>query len=319
MLCSWRFHLRSKFLNALLFLTWISLIYGCSTPAVDQTVSPAHITPTILNPPSPTAPPPIVERKHTPPPTSTLTPLPATATESPGSKEISVTTPDLTSKIVLDPIQIRSPGDGSFVVSPIPVEIVLTTNLPVKRMRLELIDEVGKLRARQVIDLSDEPPPGDLFTIQLEFEIPGDSQSGLLVVSLDDEPLQPLAVNSTGITLKTDGAPEIPLPEWQPKAIDIQQPVDNQTISGGVLTISGLTSLDPALPLKIQIIAQNGGIVGQRLVLPSGSSGDAFKPFATEIQYQITQETPARLIVFQDAEPGGTVTHLASLPIILTP
>jgi hypothetical protein len=223
------------------------------------------------------------------------------------------------SLLVLDPIQIRTPADGSMVISPIPLNIQLVPVEGNKILRIELRGEDGTLLVRKIIELKLAEAIGNAFVDQLNFEIPGSSQKGLFIVQVVGAANLPLAINSANLVLLSSGAARITPSSWQPKAIDIQQPNTGVEGRDGMITVSGLTRLDAAQPLKVQLVTLNGKVVGQRLAGVGGSPGDRFRPFTVQVPYKVDQRTQCRVVVYRDDGPNGEITHLASLSIVLNP
>lgn len=206
-----------------------------------------------------------------------------------------------------------------MVISPIPLNIQLVPVEGSKILRIELRGEDGTLLVRKIIELKLAEAIGNAFVDQLNFEIPGSSQKGLFIVQVVGAANLPLAINSANLVLLSSGAARITPSSWQPKAIDIQQPNTGVEGRDGMITVSGLTRLDAAQPLKVQLVTLNGKVVGQRLAGVGGSPGDRFRPFTVQVPYKVDQRTQCRVVVYRDDGPNGEITHLASLSIVLNP
>jgi len=205
-------------------------------------------------------------------------------------------------------------------VSPIPVEIQLISGKEGRFLRIELHGEDGTLLMRKLIDLQLPEISGSrLVDAMIDFEIPGSSQNGLLIVQIDQGANFPLAINSTNLVLLASGESRIPVPAWQPQAIDIQQPAPGGEGNDGMITVSGFVQLDSDQPLKVQLISLEGKVVGQRLAGVGGSPGDSYKSFTAQVPYRVDQRTQSRVVVYCDDGPNGEITHLASVPIVLNP
>jgi hypothetical protein len=220
---------------------------------------------------------------------------------------------------VLDTIQIRLPGAGSTVISPISVQAQFTSEETVNSIRIELHGEDGKLLVRKVIDPARLYPLDAPFTDLIEFEIAAQSLDGWLIVGLDDAPDYPLAVNSLPLVLLSSGIARINPATWQAKSIDIQQPGPSAESSDGIISVAGLTSLEIDQLLKVQLLAPGGKVIGQSLAEIGGKSTDQFKPFTAQLAYNVEERTAARLIVFSELGETGVILHLASLPVFVSP
>lgn len=231
---------------------------------------------------------------------------------------LATSTLELTSLLVLDPVQIFTPGPGSQVVAPISLEGQLMLPQTAWLLRIELYSLDGTLLSRKVYDWEAIKRNDGVFSDQLDFEISTLAEDGWLIWRVEDQLRTPLAINSVLLTLISEGAPLVTRQAWQAKMIDIQQPAGIGAYEGGELTVSGLTRLAAEKPLKIQLVGPDGRVVGQRLAKIEPQVGE-FLPFTAQVPYQVQEETQVTLIVYQDDGPAGIITHLASLPVILRP
>jgi hypothetical protein len=223
------------------------------------------------------------------------------------------------SLLTLDPIQIRSPAEDSWLHSPIPLDLQLVLGEEGKIIHIELWNDNGILLFRKIILRDQLPPPGEQYSSQIDFEIPDDFQDAFITIGVEDVPGMPLAVNTTRIRLLSSGIQKL-MPElWQSKVIDIQRPAFNAGISGGMVDVSGLTRLDAGDPLKVQLVDMAGKVVGQRLAEIEVQPGAEFNPFHANIAYKIHQPTPARIIVFRSNPQSGETQYLASQMVQLKP
>jgi len=223
------------------------------------------------------------------------------------------------SLLVLDPIQIRSPGAGSNVISPIPIEVQFASGRAGNSIRIELYGKDGRLLARKLLASKGLALPGDTLTVQIEYEISAESENGWLVIGVDEAPGVPAAVNSTTLTLLSSGPAVFNPSTWQAKWIDIQEPVYGAHSSNGLLTVSGLTRQNAANPLKLRLISSGGRIISQAVAKIYDSPGAEFMDFTAQMVFNVKQPTQAWVVVYTDSNPAEVVTHLASLLVTLTP
>lgn len=223
------------------------------------------------------------------------------------------------SLLVLDPIQIRLPGVGSIVVSPIAIEAQFLTIEAANALRVELRSEDGTLLVRKLIDPARLAAPGDRLVDFIEYEISTDSLDAWILLALDDAPDSSLAINSIPVVLSATGTAQLNSSDWQAKSIDIQQPVSETQVSSGELTVAGLTNLDSGQPLKFQLLGTGGRLISQGLVEIGGLPVDEFKPFSARLSYSLDQPTQARLVVYSELGQSGVVLHLSSVSIMLDP
>jgi hypothetical protein len=295
------------------------LLAGCS-PAASQATNPPQATPTTRLAASLAAP----TSTHRPAPTRPLltaaSPLSTTAplvTPRP-TKPLADPTAAPQSLQVLDPIQIRAPGPGSQVLSPLALELKFALGEAGRYISLDLRAADGTLLARKLLDRQ-RMPPGEVYQDRLDFETAISPAAAYLIVQVESEAGVPLAVSSAKIELLAAGTARLLPGDWQAKAIDIQLPALQAKLQGGLLELSGLTRLDPAAPLKAQVLDLAGKVLGQRLAGIDSSSGGPFFPFAAQISYQVQQPTDALLVVYRDLPESGELLYLASQPVVLNP
>jgi hypothetical protein len=216
------------------------------------------------------------------------------------------------------PIQIFGPGPGSKVTSPIQVETQLTTQGG-KLLRIELRGEDDRLLSRIVKLPNVYPWSSAQLSLPLFFEISAPTESARLTVSIEDQHGRTMDLNSTGLILLSSGDPTLYPASSLEQALVIQQPTSNQRISGGIVPVHGVYHTDSLPSLRVELISQDGKILGHRMaassINPDGGSGQ----FKTGISYSIERRTPARLVVYIDSENGGQIMHLSSVEIILDP
>jgi hypothetical protein len=252
----------------------------------------------------------------TPTPPLTASPTPSlTATQA----RITPTPTPSQSLLTLDPIQIRSPGVNSIVTSPLAVLAQLSFDGSVNSIRIELHAQDGALLVRKVIEPARLGLPGKDLVESMAYEIDLKPVNGWIVIGMDEAPDYPVAVNAVPIQLLPTGKAQITPPTWQAKTIDIQTPGAGVAISDGLIRIAGLTSLEAGQPLKIQLLAPGGKVIGQSLAVIGGNPTDEFKPFSANLSYAVETQTAARLVVFSELGQTGVVLHLASLPILVSP
>jgi hypothetical protein len=103
------------------------------------------------------------------------------------------------------------------------------------------------------------------------------------------------------------------------EAIVIQEPRAKALITGGKVLVSGVARPDTDLPLRVELIDNEGKVVGQRLVNVSRTSAGGYGDFAAEVPYTVSALTPVRLVVYEDGENISPMVHLSSQEIVLSP
>jgi len=330
----------AEFLPTAIALTLQASGVGLSTPHPSpspKSVSASLATPLITAD--------VITATETTVPTKTTTPTPtATAT----AKETDVATAEIiptlviTASVPLQPtttqqatvsatsqslpppeipdanIQIYRLGELSLVTSPIDLTARLTS-LNGKVVRVELFGEDGRLLARHVRTFPTTSWQVAKIGISLDFEIRSTAEEGRLVVSMEDDHGRLIDVNSVHLILLSQGVTELnpATALWQ--RIIIQEPAPKALIQGGSLIVSGRAKPDINQPIKVLLIGEDGKILGQRLASLSTPIPGDYGNFIAEVPYNVTEMTPALLVVLEDDGKPSDIAHLSSQPVVLAP
>jgi hypothetical protein len=216
------------------------------------------------------------------------------------------------------PIQIFAPGERSKITPPIQIEVQLSSNTG-RSLRIELRGAGGRLLARQVKIPTTIPWSSAKISVKLFYEIRTPTEAGRLTISVDDQHGRTMDLNSVNIHLLSTGAAELLPSSALKQVIIIQDPAPSKVIKDGTVLVSGLARTDLRHPLKVELISEDGKILGQRLATNPQSTSEDFGVFTAEVPYSVTEPTPTRLIIFEDEENRDEITHLSSVEIILKP
>jgi hypothetical protein len=217
------------------------------------------------------------------------------------------------------PIRILVPGSGSTVSSPIPLEALISSNSGAL-LRIELTGEKDRLLSRIVKQLDQEPWSQASVSMDVLFQTGTGAENGRLIVGLDDRFGRSIEINSVIITL-SDQEKENLLPSTGcPQKLSILSPSDGQTVSGPSMHVDGLVDKDIAGEIKLQLIAENGKVLGQRLTSGRGEfDSEGYTSFSGKVPFSVTTDTPARLIVYVDSQTGSQKYYLTSVEVVLEP
>jgi hypothetical protein len=326
--------LKRKKLCILIGLIWVTLS-ACVGNANNQdlALSPEGISPTLTtrftDPQTESVPP----RSETPPgsvlspqpnstqPTFTIQPLIDTAEITPSPKPVvSETFPyqDLTVNQHQPQILIAAPGKDSRLTSPIQFSGLIkdTADGP---FYVELFGQDGRLLYRRLDYLPESDPRPGTINYEIEFEIPEMSENGRLVVTKLDDFGRPGVINSVDLLLLSAGEDEIKMLDTLSPAIIIQEPSPGDSNQGGSLIVSGLANIREDQALRIQLVEEDGHVVGQRIAEIKTNNGETYGNFSTEVPYQVKMETTVRLVIFEFGSPISPYTYLSSIEVILLP
>jgi len=261
-----------------------------------------------------------------PSPTNTRTP---TRTRRPSiTSSITLTrTPTQTSTVTNTPtppfamLRLQRPGPMSKVVSPIQIVAMISPGDD-GYVYLQLIGEDNRIISQGYLDYRTSIGRTFLIDPLLDFDISAAVESARLILFTRDQYSRLKALSSTDILLMSVGAPEIyPFTELKSPYL-IRYPFKDQEIEGGQLPLIGLARPVNDKPIIIELIDQNGRVVGKSEISVPSPTGDlSHTPFNTTIAYTVTDETPVRLTLRQESGnetiPGNVA--LASMEIVLKP
>jgi hypothetical protein len=81
---------------------------------------------------------------------------------------------------------------------------------------------------------------------------------------------------------------------------------------GGVVYVNGLARPnDPSQPLHLELIAEDGQVVGQRLAKVSIPIPGGHGTFSADVPYSVKELTPVRLVVYETGGLVSAMTHLS--------
>lgn len=249
----------------------------------------------------------------TPTASATLTPTPTftpSVTPTPTDTPIPL--------IPLADIEIRTPGQLSKVISPIPVRAVLIPGQG-GNVTIELLGEDGRLLARQITPLNENLGRKAGLILDLPFEIPGEAELGRLQISTLDRFGRPQALSSVDLILLSSGAADLNIPTDFLTRLTIEEPPPNGLIQGGTLIVTGHARPVTGQPFLAELIAEDGRVIGMRLFEPANGPANAFRPFLVEIPYSVGEPTRVRLVIRERSERIPGTVFLTSLEIIVSP
>jgi hypothetical protein len=288
-----------------------SLTASPTQTEIPTTVGP---TPTITLTPTETVTPTITQT-----PTTTSTPTPsATPTNTPTVTP--TPTPEPPDEIPFAAVQIIRPSALSKVSSPIELYTFLQPGDD-GRIRVELTGEDGRLLYRQVFVYTETPPGARVkLNASLDFEIIAVAETARLSVSIYDEHERLKALSTVDLVLLREGESEFNQPGDTMENIYIQQPRIKSLVQGDSVLVSGLARTGDNEPLRVELIAADGRVVGTRLagIAPMEPDG-GHRLFAADVPYAVSSPTWVRVTVtdFSGRLPGPR--HISTVEILLSP
>lgn len=243
-------------------------------------------------------------------PTATLPPR--TATPAPSS------TPTIAPAVPPAGIEIDVPGALSKVTSPIPVRAMLEPG-DKGRVAVELLGEDGRVISRQIIILNPNLGRKVGMVLELPFEIPGEVEFSRLVISVQDEFGRTTALNSKDLVLLSSGQPDFNVVVDVLAPITIEEPLENAIIQGDSVVVAGLARPAVTLDYVIELIAQNGKVISQRVFNVSAADPTSHVPFIIEVPFTVEDPTWVLLLIRERGDRIPGITYLTSTQVLLSP
>lgn len=265
-----------------------------------------------------------------PAPTETGAPTLALATEAPTAAPEQPTATSTQTEGSLEAIVILQPGPNSVIVSPVTVQGQSRPTFE-QNLVIAVHDEFGTLLNQQPTTL-DSPAgePGN-FSIDITFTIDHEQPGRVSVYESSAMDGGIVHLSSAEVSLRPSGAAELISPTLELESIDIQSPAPMAEINGGVIIVSGFSDYYFESNLGLMLCGGGGNGAPNEIcgtednILASGNAMiDALEmgqpgPFSGVLTYSVTEQTPARIVVFAASPRDGGLLHLNSIPILLSP
>lgn len=286
------------------------------TPTISATETVAFFPPTTQI--TETLPPPTLT---VPNPIPSLTDLPPIVLEQPTAVFTAETVTNMNGRRILPAeIQIKGPGPGSKVVSP----IVLETNFypgDDGQVLVQLFGEDGRLIAEKLMTVVTPSTGWILQTVKIPFEVSTAGEAALLAVSTRDGFGRRIAQSSVPLLLMQIGKNDLKAPGFARESFVLDTPVYDFVARNGMLHIQGFVHPSGDGQIVGELISRSGGILGSTAVdISIDTTNSDYIPFSMDIPYSVAERTGVRLILRQTHErlPGVDVS-LKSLIIYLDP
>jgi len=229
-------------------------------------------------------------------------------------------------------ILIAAPGPNSRVVSPFVVEGIAVAPFEAL-LGVWLTNENGIILAEAYPQVQAQMGQTGPFRQELAFHgIEQETIGRLTVFSASPRDGGLVHVSSVIIRLLPGGESQIGEPVGGPQEkIMISSPANGETVSGSRLNVSGLSEYFFESNLGLMLCGE-GGFGGPHLICGDAGSvlaeGNAIinspdvgigGEFEGVLQYTVDKQVNARLVVFATSPMDGSIEHLSSVEITLTP
>jgi hypothetical protein len=291
-----------------------SLTVSQPTAAIPPSPTTAPVSPTLQPTASSTplsSPTDTLEPTATASPLPTLPPLPSLPAPTP------LVTPVPQPAAGSDVIEIALPGALSEILSPLTGYGYAVPGYE-RLAHLVLVGETGDTLASQRLGLY-TPYTWAYFYWTVPYQITGLAELARLSIYTQDEFGRMTALNSVHVILQSEGAQVINPGSDLEERVLVDSPAAKTRVGGGILKLHGKMRPFDSLPLQVQLIDQQGNVLGQVLVPISPTPLDDYVPFQASVPYTVQGLTEALLQISQadDRIPG--MMYLYSQELYLAP
>lgn len=217
-------------------------------------------------------------------------------------------------------MRITKPGAYSKVSSPIQLEALISPGDD-SLVHIDLIGEDGRTIVSEVLDFRNYDAKNFYITPEIPFTINSAAELARIVVYTYDMFGQRISLVSVDVLLLQLGGSDIaaPLVEFEPYLVTT--PREGTLISGGTVSVDGAARVINDRPLIIELINEEGAIVGSAEVLVSQPSDTLVHvPFQVSVPFIVTHRTRVRMSIRQESATRipGTV-WMSSTILFLDP
>jgi len=214
-------------------------------------------------------------------------------------------------------ISILSPGDSSFLTSPISLSAEIIPDSQ-SMIRVTLTSRNGDLLARQLMRLDGSSISPIVCNTDIPFEIPSDQTEALLTLAIQDEDFRTVAVRSVLMTLVSTGEPTLNPPASNEPWSSITQPQAGEEVSGGELLVTGSVTPISNRPITFELISDSSRVIGSSQL--SVLTPDEELDFEVTLYYSYIKETTnVRLVIRQNFYPYDEAAILDSVILSVAP
>lgn len=203
----------------------------------------------------------------------------------------------------------------SKVVSPIVLKAYVRPGAD-GNIRVELLGEDGRLLARNLFRKPTVNTEGAYVNLKIPFEVRAAAELGRLQIITEDEYGRPQDISTVHLLLLSVGDNELNAPDPPYARTVIYHPETETLIYGGTITINGEIQPYNENQIIIEVQDEEGKTLGNRVLSLDGVSRQSF---STTINYKVSEQTSARLIVRQADERISGLIYLFSQELVLSP
>lgn len=215
-------------------------------------------------------------------------------------------------------IMILSPGPGSRVTSPVHISGVSDPTFEQHLgVRVLLADgtEIAESFTTIQADLGERGP----FELDLDLDLDSEENIFILVFDTSARDGGIVHLSSVGVIFTPTGPEDINVRDPYPEQIVIFQPQTADTISGGMVHVSGFALAGFEQTLVVEVQDQDGDVIAMEPVMVEAPDLGFPGLFQVDIEYTVAESGPGRIVVRDISPAHGDNAHLNSVEVTLEP
>ncbi len=183
---------------------------------------------------------------------------------------------------------------------------------------MDLYGEDGRLLSSELLQLN-TAYRWAYFYWELPFETASAGELGRLSMNIQDGYGRITALNSVHLILVPEGYSIINPPGNLKERCVLEEPVTRQVSYGGLLRVRGEIRPFNNLPLVVELVAQDGSVLGSQTAAFTPPAGDDYVPFQVDLAYAVSSGMEALLIVRETDDRIGGTMYLFSREVLVNP
>jgi hypothetical protein len=215
-------------------------------------------------------------------------------------------------------IMILSPAAGSRVTSPLQISGVADPTFE-QNLVVRVLQADGTQVAQAPTTIQAEIGQRGPFELELPINLTSEQNIFIQVFSDSARDGGITHLSSVGVTFTPTGPEDIITRDPYPEQISIFQPQTGDTISGGVINVTGFALASFEQTLLVEVQDEDGDVIASQSVMVDAPDLGQPGPFEAQIEYMVTQAQNGRVVVRDISPAFGGDTHLSSVEVNLVP
>jgi hypothetical protein len=215
-------------------------------------------------------------------------------------------------------IMILSPASGSTVTSPVRISGIAGPTFEQNLvLRVLLADGTELVESFTTI----QAELGERGPYETELDIDLDSRENIFIQIYDTSARDGgiIHLSSIGVMFDPDGPEDIITRDPYPEQIVIFEPQMNETVTGGMVSVSGFAIAGFEQALQVEVLDEMGDVIAIEPVTVEAPDLGIPGIFQVDVEYDLTEAGPGRIVVRDISPAHGDDAHRSSVEVNLEP